>query len=198
MKFYRSDKVIAAGALLVPVAAVLLAPITAHSRPPALPHAASLAGVGTNTLADVEDRAELVRNLHSSRSAERLAYNAKLRTVQKSHVAPRATAHFVPVSSPIMSGLPHIAEYVADCESGDNNNGVPVLHSYQVHLAPNAYSASGKYQFIDSTWYSVTGLSGHASDYSEATQDAAFIKLWANGAGASHWQPSRYCWGRYL
>lgn len=51
---------------------------------------------------------------------------------------------------------------------------------------PNS-TASGKWQFLDSTWHSVTGLPGSASDYSEAQQDAAARAAWAGGAGCSHW-----------
>jgi len=46
--------------------------------------------------------------------------------------------------------------------------------------------ASGLYQFLDSTWQSVTGLSGSARNYSVATQRAAFLKLYAE-AGRSPW-----------
>jgi len=48
-------------------------------------------------------------------------------------------------------------------------------------------TASGKWQFLDSTWRSVTGLPGSASDYSEAQQDAAAAQLWDGGAGCSNW-----------
>jgi len=51
---------------------------------------------------------------------------------------------------------------------------------------PNS-TASGKWQFLDSTWHSVTGLPGSASDYDEATQDAAARELWNGGAGAGNW-----------
>jgi len=51
---------------------------------------------------------------------------------------------------------------------------------------PNS-TASGKWQFLDSTWRSVTGLPGSASDYSKAQQDAAAAQLWDGGAGCSNW-----------
>jgi hypothetical protein len=54
-------------------------------------------------------------------------------------------------------------------------------------------SASGAYQFVDGTWHAVTGLPGHAKDYSPATQDAAFYKLWNGGKGAHHWVTAHKC-----
>jgi peptidoglycan hydrolase-like protein with peptidoglycan-binding domain len=80
-------------------------------------------------------------------------------------------------------GLTGIARRVARCESG---------------LDPNAQnprsSASGLFQFIDSTWRSVTGLAPPASAYSVGTQVDAFYDLWDGGSGAGHWAPSRHCW----
>jgi hypothetical protein len=56
--------------------------------------------------------------------------------------------------------------------------------------------AYGGYQFQDPTWFHVTHLPGHASDYPEAVQDAAFLKLYANGAGRSnwYWKGHTQCW----
>ena len=54
-------------------------------------------------------------------------------------------------------------------------------------------SASGAWQFIDSTWESVTGLPAPASSYPRQVQDAAFRKLWAGGAGAGHWVTASRC-----
>ena len=54
-------------------------------------------------------------------------------------------------------------------------------------------SASGAWQFIDSTWESVTGLPAPASSYPRRVQDAAFRKLWAGGAGAGHWVTASRC-----
>jgi len=54
-------------------------------------------------------------------------------------------------------------------------------------------TASGAYQFLDSTWQAVTGLPGRAMNYSPAQQDAAFYKLWNNGRGASQWVTAGKC-----
>ncbi len=79
-----------------------------------------------------------------------------------------------------------IAAHIRRCESGGN------------YRAQNSHStASGAYQFVNATWTGVTGLAPPASAYSPATQDRAFVKLWAGGAGARNWNASRRCWGRY-
>lgn len=80
-------------------------------------------------------------------------------------------------------GLDGIARRIAQCESGMNPR------------AENPRSsASGLFQFIDSTWRSVTGLAPPASAYSVSTQVSAFWDLWNGGAGASNWSPSAHCW----
>ena len=50
-------------------------------------------------------------------------------------------------------------------------------------------SASGKYQFLDKTWQSTTGLPGSARDYPASTQDWAAQKLYA-AAGDQPWKES--------
>jgi len=53
-------------------------------------------------------------------------------------------------------------------------------------------TASGGWQFLDSTWRWVTGLPGSASDYPIETQDRAAAQLLDDGI--HHWNASRHCW----
>lgn len=81
-----------------------------------------------------------------------------------------------------LAALPYEARKVGYCESGLRNVKNPVS------------SASGYFQFIDSTWRTTTGLPAPASEYPLEIQLDAFLTLWDGGRGASHWAPSRYCW----
>lgn len=56
-----------------------------------------------------------------------------------------------------------------------------------LYTAVNPAGYYGAAQWLDSTWYVVTGLPGHASDYSPTVQNDAFATLYNRGAGASHW-----------
>lgn len=76
-----------------------------------------------------------------------------------------------------------IARRISYCESGIRNT-----------LNRQGSSASGYFQFIDSTWEWVTGLDAPAKHHSFDVQLEAFYTLWDEGRGASHWEPSRYCW----
>jgi LysM domain len=53
-------------------------------------------------------------------------------------------------------------------------------------------TASGLFGFLTSTWTAVTGLPGPARDYSVATQEAAFSKLYAED-GTAPWAPYDGC-----
>lgn len=79
--------------------------------------------------------------------------------------------------------LPPEADAIRQCESGGD---------YRAENPDS--SASGAWQFIASTWEWVTGLAPPASAYPPAVQDRAFVALWADGAGAAHWNASRHCW----
>jgi peptidoglycan hydrolase CwlO-like protein len=64
---------------------------------------------------------------------------------------------------------------IVQCESGGQN------------LPPNSATASGYYQFIDSTWEAMGGSTHSAYQASKAEQDRLAAKLWNGGAGASNW-----------
>jgi septal ring factor EnvC (AmiA/AmiB activator) len=64
---------------------------------------------------------------------------------------------------------------IVQCESGGQN------------LPPNSATASGYYQFIDSTWQGLGGSTSQAYKASKAEQDRLAAKLWAGGSGARNW-----------
>lgn len=98
------------------------------------------------------------------------------------YVASRSKVRTAPKSTTAHAAPGGIAACIRKYESGGN---------YQAEN-PNS-TASGAYQFLDSTWQSVTGLSGRAKNYSPSQQDAAFYKLWNNGRGANQWVTARKC-----
>jgi hypothetical protein len=62
------------------------------------------------------------------------------------------------------------------------------------YRAQNPYStASGAYQFLDSTWRRVTGRHDRAKNAPKSVQDKAFYKLWNHGRGASQWTTAHKC-----
>lgn len=65
--------------------------------------------------------------------------------------------------------------YVMNRESGGN-----------IRAKNPSSSASGKWQFLDSTWQGYGGYA-RAMDAPEAVQDARARALWAGGRGCSHW-----------
>ena len=73
-------------------------------------------------------------------------------------------------------------DQIAQCESGGN-----------IRATNPSSTASGKFQFLDSTWRSLGGT-GRAKDASEATQDAMARKLYAQ-SGTTPWLASERCWG---
>jgi LysM repeat protein len=70
---------------------------------------------------------------------------------------------------------------IAQCESGGN-----------IRAQNPSSTASGKYQFLDSTWRGLGGK-GSAKDASEAEQDRMARKLY-NQSGTTPWNPSKACW----
>lgn len=74
---------------------------------------------------------------------------------------------------------------IARCESGGN-----------IRATNPRSTASGKYQFLDSTWRGLGG-SGRAKDAPESVQDAMAAKLLAQ-SGTAPWNPSRTCWSKQV
>ncbi len=92
----------------------------------------------------------------------------------------RSTATTVRYATPVVptSGL---GERIAECESGGN------------YTAQNPRSsASGKYQYLDSTWNGYGGYES-AKDAPPAVQEERFAKDIA--VSSSPWNASRHCWG---
>ena len=118
-----------------------------------------------------------------ARSADRseLPQNANDSSANSNTTSPEAPAP-QPTNTAAQNSSSGAAECIAKYESGGNVNAVNP-----------ASGASGKWQFLDSTWQSVTGLPGKASDYPESVQRQAFDKLWAGGAGSSHWVTAGKC-----
>lgn len=94
---------------------------------------------------------------------------------------------------------------IADCESGDrlaNGRAATGTHNWQGVNAQGS-SASGAFQFIDSTWRWVAHEELGYTQYPRAldappkVQIEAFDWLWANG-GSKHWNASQSCWGGLL
>lgn len=96
-------------------------------------------------------------------------------------VAGMTPAHAATTSS----SLPSVLLKIRYCESGNN---------YQAQNPSS--SASGAYQFLTSTWRSLSASAGYATAASApaSVQDAAALELY-NQAGTSPWAASQSCWG---
>lgn len=68
-----------------------------------------------------------------------------------------------------------IPQYICNRESGGWAN-----------VKNRVSSASGKYQFLDSTWAGFGGYA-HAGQAPESVQDQKAAQLWNGGRGCSHW-----------
>jgi hypothetical protein len=81
--------------------------------------------------------------------------------------------------------LPAVLSAIKQCESGGN------------YTAVNPTSgASGAYQFLTSTWQSLSASAGYATAAAApaAVQDAAALELY-NAEGTTPWVSSESCWG---
>lgn len=81
------------------------------------------------------------------------------------------------------TGIP-VLEAIKQCESGGS------------YTAQNPTStASGAYQFLDTTWQSMDAAAGYAraADAPEAVQDAAAVELYTE-QGTTPWLASASCW----
>jgi Transglycosylase-like domain len=138
----------------------------------------------------------------SSPSVPTTPEDAQLIEVRDRHAPARsprtvATSTTVPVSVPPITSPPDVTAaepapapasssgrcggelppcYVMRCESGGD-----------LDAENPRSSASGKWQFIDSTWDGYGGYA-HASDAPEHVQDERARQVWAGGDGASHWE----------
>lgn len=85
------------------------------------------------------------------------------------------------------------AAAIIACESGNQRT----LGSHDVHAKNKNSSASGLFQFIDSTYEGQTGRTNARGD-SPANQYRAFKKLWRDGENWLPWDESRACWSQWL
>lgn len=84
--------------------------------------------------------------------------------------------------------LPAVLSAIKQCESSGN------------YAAVNPTSgASGAYQFLTSTWQSLSASAGYATAAAAppAVQDAAALELY-NEDGTAPWVSSESCWGRLV
>lgn len=120
------------------------------------------------------------------RNAARVAAAGVLLSAPVTMGAGVASASPAPVAPAGVLAVPAgVLDEIARCESGGS------------YTAQNpSSSASGKYQFIDSTWRAYRGSStaARAKDASPAEQEAAARRLYA-AEGTTPWNASKSCWG---
>lgn len=145
------------------------------------------------------DEAKLVTNTQSLRKIA--LWNAAIghnwviayHELQRREEAARARARVAAVgrsvhrhvSSARSSGLPTVGS--GACGGNLPPCYVMMRESRGSLTAKNPSStASGKWQFLDSTWAGYGGYA-HASDAPESVQDARAAQVWAGGSGCSNW-----------
>lgn len=120
-----------------------------------------------------EARLQALSDTRSSRRrAERTLNHLE---AEQAKAARQASAPGGPTSNVGPGGPWAIPWAIVQCESGGQN------------LPPNSATASGYYQFIDSTWQAMGGSTPKAYLASKAEQDRLAAKLWAGGSGARNW-----------
>lgn len=127
--------------------------------------------LGTVRASRRQSEAQLSSLQRAQRARERAAERAAALQALKSLENQQAAA-----ATKVGPGGPWAIPYaVVECESGGQN------------LPPNSASASGYYQFLDSTWAGLGGSTKHAFQAPKAEQDRLAARLWNNGAGARNW-----------
>ncbi len=129
--------------------------------------------------------ASMTAGLQARRDALASAREARLAALQNSissrHHAERVLTHLLAqqASASVDKSGPGgpwaIPWAIVQCESGGQN------------MPPNSATASGYYQFIDSTWQALGGSTPKAYLASKAEQDRLAARLWAGGSGARNW-----------
>ena len=85
------------------------------------------------------------------------------------------------------------AAAITACESSASKE----LGSSDMYAKNPNSSASGLFQFIDSTYKWKTGRINARGDTPQ-NQYAAFLSLWNEGKGWGHWRESQGCWGQWI
>ena len=126
----------------------------------------------------------------ANRQAQVRASRARV-TVSPSATSTGSPTRTEPTTTSSSTGTlgPSILTRIRGCESG---TGPTSPGSYTAENRTS--SASGAYQFLGSTWATVTGLAPPASAYSSSVQDQAARTLYES-SGTAPWASSRGCWG---
>ena len=126
-------------------------------------HAARL-GLLADVRADRRSTQRSLRRLRRAREQAALRALARLEQQRRGDVS---------LAGP---GGPWAIPYaIVECESGGQN------------LPPNAATASGYYQFLDTTWRGLGGSTPKAYLAPKAEQDRLAARLWDGGRGAHNW-----------
>lgn len=120
-------------------------------------------------------------------------------TYQGKHRAPTPSSQLPKKAATLAVGVPLVFATTNGAAYGDPDMGWQPIIECESGGDPNAHnptsSASGLFQFLDSTWASVGGT-GEARDASVSEQYMRANMLFER-AGLSPWNASRDCWGRH-